>query len=228
MKVTAYGVHLITALGAALGLWSVILTMDGFFQESVWVLAAAVFLDSIDGTLARYFDTKTHAPEIDGALLDNIVDFLTWTVAPLFWAYASMNLPLWIVMVCAVASALGFANTEAKTSDYYFLGFPSYWNIVVFYLFLLQLPVYLSLAILLVFAVTTVAPVRFIYPNRTPDFRLLTMLLGIIYSIQLLLLIILFDDSPAFLIYSSFIFPVYYFTMSFYLNIKQSETSPET
>lgn len=225
MKVTAYGVHIITALGAALGLWSVILTMDGFYREAVWALAATVFIDSIDGTLARYFDTKNHAPKIDGALLDNIVDFLTWTIVPLCWAYVTMSLPLWVLMICAVASAIGFANKQAKTSDNYFLGFPSYWNIVVFYLFLLELPVYMCSAILLIFAITTFAPVKFIYPSRTPHFRLLTLLLGIIYSIQLLLMIILFDNSPAFLIYSSFIFPLYYFTMSFYLNIKQSETS---
>lgn len=228
MKVTAYGVHVITALGAALGLWSIILTFEGFYQEAIWALAAAVFIDSIDGTLARLFGTETHAPKIDGALLDNIVDFLTWTIAPLCWVYASMELPLWVLMICAVASAIGFANKQAKTSDYYFLGFPSYWNIVVFYLFLLQLPVYLSSAILLMFAVATFIPVKFIYPNRTPYFKLLTLLLGFIYSIQLVLMIILFDNSPVSLIYSSFIFPVYYFTMSFYLNISQSETSLNT
>lgn len=225
MKVTAYGVHFITALGAALGLWSIILTLNGFYRESIWVLAVAVFIDSIDGTLARYFETSKYAPDVDGALLDNIVDFVTWTIAPLAWIYNTMNVPIWVLMVCAIASAFGFANKEAKTDDHYFLGFPSYWNIVVFYLFLLQLPVFLGSAILLVFAITTFLPVKFIYPTRTPHYKRWTLLLGVLYGIQLVLMVILFEDSPLFLIYSSFIFPLYYFSLSFYLNIKQNETS---
>lgn len=211
--------HLLTATGAALGLWSVILTFNGFFRESIWVLAAAVFIDSIDGSLARYFAAKKNAPGIDGELMDNIIDFTTWTIAPLCWIYASMNIPSWVLMICAIASVFGFSNKQAKTSDYYFLGFPSFWNIVVFYLFLLSLPTYLSSAILLLLAVVTFLPVKFIYPTRTPYFKLLTLLLGIIYAVQLLLMMILFENSPVFLIYSSFVFPLYYFTLSFYLNI---------
>lgn len=221
----AYGVHILTAFGAGLGLWALILTYDGFYQEAIWVLAISAIIDSIDGALARVTQTKVHAPRIDGALMDNIVDFITWTIAPLLWIYASMQIPLWVLIVCAIASAFGFSNTSAKTEDNFFLGFPSYWNIVVFYIFLLNLPTEFASAIMLMFAFTTFLPVRFVYPTRTSYLRPLTLILGIIFTLQLIALMYYFDQSASWLIYSSFIFPFYYFGLSFYMNIKTTETS---
>lgn len=226
MKATAaYGVHILTALGAAFGLWAIILTYDGFYQEAVWVMAIAAIIDSVDGALARVTQTKEHAPKIDGALMDNIIDFITWTIAPLIWIYATMDLPVWVLLVCAVASAFGFSNTEAKTEDHFFRGFPSYWNIVVFYIFLLDLPGMFASAILLMFAVVTFIPVKFIYPTRTEYLRPLTLVLGSVYTIQLIALAYFFDESPILLIYTSFVFPFYYFGLSFYLNLKSPVTS---
>ncbi|WP_171032752.1 CDP-alcohol phosphatidyltransferase family protein [Fodinibius saliphilus] len=227
MKKTAaaYGVHVLTALGAALGLWAIILTYDGFYQEAIWVLAISAIVDSIDGALARLTQTKENAPRIDGALMDNIIDFLTWTIAPLLWIYATMDLPVWVLVICATASIFGFSNTKAKTDDHFFLGFPSYWNIVVFYTYLLELPVEFASATLLIFALVTFLPVKFLYPTRTKFLRPLTIVLGIFFLLQLIALMYYFDESSVFLIHSSFIFPFYYFGLSFYLNLKRPVTS---
>ncbi len=222
--IAAYGVHILTALGAGLGLWALILTYDGFYQEAVWVLAVAAIIDSIDGALARVAKTKERAPKIDGALMDNIVDFITWTIAPLLWIFATMDLPVWVLLICAIASAFGFSNIQAKTKDNFFLGFPSYWNIVVFYIFLLNLPTEFAAAILLMFAVFTFLPVKFVYPSRTTFLRPLTLILGILFTLQLVALMYYFDNSSPLLIYSSFIFPFYYFGLSFYINLKSTET----
>lgn len=224
MKLLAYGVHILTALGAVLALWALILIFDGFYKEALWVLGGAVIIDSVDGSLARYFDTGRNAPKFDGALMDNIIDYMTWTAIPLLWAYATMELPLWILMLCALASVFGFTNQEAKTSDNFFKGFPSYWNIVVFYLYMLDLSEIWSVAILFIFVVATFLPVKFIYPTKTPILKELTLSLGFIYGLQFIALIILFEESPAYLLYSSFIFPIYYFTLSFYLSMDNSET----
>ncbi len=225
MKVpAAYGVHVFTALGAALGLWAIILTYDGFYQEAIWVLAISAIIDSIDGALARLIKTKKHAPRIDGALMDNIIDFVTWTIAPLLWIYAIMQLPVWVLLICAIASAFGFSNTQAKTEDNFFQGFPSYWNIVVFYIFLLNLPSVFASAVLLMFAVVSFVPVKFIYPTRTKYLRPLTLILGSVFTLQLFGLMYFFDESSPLLIYTSFIFPFYYFGLSFYMNLKTSET----
>lgn len=226
LKTTAaYGVHILTALGAVLGLWALILTYDGFYQEAIWVLAISAIIDSVDGALARLSNTKEHAPIIDGALMDNIIDFLTWTIAPLLWIYATMQLPVWVLLICALTSIFGFSNVRAKTENHFFTGFPSYWNIVVFYIFLLDLPVTFASAALLIFAVVTLLPVKFLYPTRTKFLRPLTLFLGILFTLQLIALMYYFDESPAVLIYSSFIFPFYYFGLSFYLNLNPNVTS---
>lgn len=224
VKIQAYGVHLFTAVGAALGLWSIILIYDGLYQNAMWVMALAVVIDSIDGTLARTFDVKQQAPKIDGTLMDTVIDYVTWTIAPLFWIYATLQVPVWVLLICAVGSIFAYSNIQAKTSDYFFLGFPSYWNIVVFYLYLLRIATPYASAILLIFAVGTVIPVRYIYPSRTGYFKQLTLLLGALFFLQLLILLYLFDQTPAWLVYSSFLFPVYYFGLSFYLNLKKIET----
>ncbi|MDZ7771518.1 MAG: CDP-alcohol phosphatidyltransferase family protein [Balneolaceae bacterium] len=211
---------MLTASGAALGLWAVILTLDGYFQEALWVLAAAVFIDSVDGTMARRINVSRHAPLIRGDLLENIVDFVTWTLAPLFWAYAVVQVPAWVVLGCTLTSALQFSHADAKSEDHFFTGFPSYWNIVVLYLYLLELPPEICAGVLLIFAVVTLLPVRFVYPTRTPHLQTLTLALGGIYFAQLLALVILLDSAPVWLVYSSFLFPFYYFGLSLYLNAR--------
>lgn len=224
-KIAAYGVHLLTATGAALGLWSLILIFEGAYQSALWALAGAALIDSVDGALARLVRTKKYASEYDGGLMDNIVDYLTWTVAPLFWIYAAMELPAWVLLICATASVFGFSNTQAKTDDYFFLGFPSYWNIVVFYIFLLQLSTLPATLIMLAFALSTFLPIKYVYPTRTPFLRKVTLILGVLFILHFAVLIYLFDQSSLVLIYSSFLFPFYYFGLSFYLNIKPIETS---
>lgn len=221
MKVPAYGVHAFTALGAALGLWAIILTFEGYFQGAIWVLCAAAVVDSVDGALARAVDIHQNAPRIDGALMDNIIDFVTWTIGPLVWLYATMQVPVWVLMICAFASIFGFSNIEAKSEDDFFTGFPSFWNIVVVYIFLLELSIPVASAVLLTFAVSTFLPVKFIYPSKTEHLQKLTLGLGALFLLQFLAIIYLFDASPMWLIYSSFIFPIYYFGMSFYLQLKQ-------
>ena len=224
-KTAAYGVHILTATGAGLGLWAIILTYDGFYKEAIWVMAVAAIIDSIDGALARTTQTKEHAPKIDGALMDNIIDFVTWTIAPLLWIYATMQIPAWVLVLCATASAFGFSNTKAKTDDHFFQGFPSYWNIVVFYIFLLELPMEFASSILLMFAFVTFLPVKFLYPTRTSFLRPLTLILGSLFTLQLIALMYYFDESAPWLIYTSFLFPFYYFGLSFYLNIKTPVTT---
>lgn len=219
-KISAYSVHVFTSLGAVLGIAAILLTFRGYFQYAIWALFVAVIVDSVDGTLARAAQTKKYAAAIDGALMDNIIDFVTWTIAPLIWLYAVTTIPAWPLLICVAASIFGFTQVEAKTSDHYFTGFPSFWNIVCFYLYLMHLSTNQSVIILLIFAVATIIPIRFVYPSQTPHFRKLTLVLGCIYVLQFMAMVFLYKNTPPLLIYSSFIFPVYYFLLSFYLHLK--------
>ena len=57
-------------------------------SAALWLFLVAMIIDGTDGFLARKFRVKEAAtPGFDGALLDNIVDYLTYCFAPvvLLW-----------------------------------------------------------------------------------------------------------------------------------------------
>jgi phosphatidylcholine synthase len=179
-KARAYGVHAFTASGVAFAFLAVRELMKDA-PSPRWAfgwLAVAVLIDAADGPLARRWDVKTYAARIGGRTIDDIVDYLTFTFIPLLLVWRMGWLPgdedaLWVVPAMVV-SLFGFANTEAKLDEEgFFLGFPSYWNIVAFYVGWLVMAygaagAWLSGAALAIFTVLTLTPVRFLYPNRAP------------------------------------------------------------
>jgi len=135
-----------------------------------WLMSAAIIIDSLDGVLARAAMTKIAAPQIDGALLDNIIDYLNYVIVPAFFVIESNLLtPGWRIFAASVivfTSAYQFSQRDAKTEDHFFKGFPSYWNIVIFYLFFLQMPSGINMAIILILGILVFVPIKYIYPSR--------------------------------------------------------------
>jgi phosphatidylcholine synthase len=127
-------------------------------------------IDAVDGVFARVVKIKLAVPQIDGALLDNIVDFFTYTMVPAFFLLVTPLLPMHWCVICVMAitfsSAYQFTQLDAKTSDHFFKGFPSYWNIVVFYLYFWQMDNWINLGILLTLAVLSFVPIKYVYPSR--------------------------------------------------------------
>lgn len=216
----AYSVHLLTASGMAAGMYALITIHHGQLQMALWMLGLSVFIDSIDGTLARRWDTKNRAARYDGALMDNIIDYVTWTILPLYWGYVAIGIPAWILLVAATASVLGFSNSEAKTDDHFFKGFPSYWNFVILYCYLLGAGSTVTTILLLVCTLLVFVPLKYVYPSRTKFMQKTTLSLGSVYIIQLIAILYFLKDSPEWVIYSSLIFPLYYVMLSAYLNMR--------
>jgi phosphatidylcholine synthase len=133
-------------------------------------MAVALIIDSVDGILARRAQTKVAVPRIDGALLDNMIDYVTYVIVPAFFLLVSELLPPgWNILgacVVVLASAYQFTQPHAKTYDHFFLGFPSYWNIVIFYLFFWQTAPWLNLLIIFVLALLVFVPIKYVYPSR--------------------------------------------------------------
>src|SRR5262249_38328997 len=136
--------------------------------------------------LARFINVKKRVPAFDGALLDNIVDYLTYVVVPVFLMIrAGLVEGIFGIVVAGlvlIASAYQFCQANAKTPDNYFLGFPSYWNLVVFYLYCLQLSSLVNELILSAFGVMVFVPIKYIYPSRTRPLRPLTLTLGFLWG----------------------------------------------
>jgi phosphatidylcholine synthase len=111
-------------------------------------MLAALAINSVDGTLARAFGVAEVLPGIDGRRLDDLVDYLNYVIVPAVFMVSSDALPGWgWAALPVLASAYGFSQREAKTDDDFFLGFPSYWNVVAIYLWQLDLSPALSAAI---------------------------------------------------------------------------------
>lgn len=239
-KVRAYGVHLYTASGvifAFLAMVELFATHPDPRWVFAWLLGAGI-IDATDGPLARLWDVKTRAPRIGGRVIDNIVDYLTFTFIPLLlvWRMGWVPSPesLWVVLAMA-ASLFGFANTEAKqAADGFFLGFPSYWNIVAFYAGLIATQFAWGAAFvagaMVVLAGGTVLPVRFIYPNRAPrPWRVFVIGGAIVWIALLVAMLPAYPSWPAWggawVFWVSLIYPAFYFGLSGYLDLEDRRTA---
>lgn len=225
----AWGVHLYTAIGAPLGLIALVASGQGWFSLAFACMAVATFIDATDGQLARRVDVKAVLPQFDGARLDDIVDYLNYVVVPIVLAYQAGLVPPGLVGMAVasaplLASGYGFSQAEAKTSDatanHYFTGFPSYWNIVVFYLFALHTPLWFNVATLLVLSVLVFVPIRYLYPSRNTVARNLTFALGGIWGLMMVGLLLQLPEPSIELAYVSLFFPAYYVGLSFYLHFR--------
>ena len=165
-----WSIHAFTASGACIGLLSLLAIYQHNLLLALWLMCGAIFIDAVDGMFARMIHIKEVIPEINGALLDNIVDFVNYTIVPCFFLLVTNLLPeYWriiCVMVITFSSAYQFTQVDAKTSDHFFKGFPSYWNIAVFYLFLWQMSDVTNMFILLFLAVLSFIPIKYVYPSR--------------------------------------------------------------
>ena len=231
----AWGVHLYTAIGAPLGLIALVASGQGWFSLAFACMAVATFIDATDGQLARRVDVKTVLPQFDGARLDDIVDYLNYVVVPIVLAYQagllgesglvpSGVLGVAVASVPLLASGYGFSQAEAKTSDasanHYFTGFPSYWNVVVFYLFVLGSPVWFNIATLLVLSVLVFVPIRYLYPSRNTVARTLTYVLGGVWALMMVVLLFQLPEPSLALVYASLFFPAYYVGLSLLLHLR--------
>ena len=195
------------------------------FPAAFWVMVLAVLIDATDGTLARKARVKELIPSFDGDRLEDIIDYLNYVFVPSFFLIRARLLPeadaFWLAALPLLASAYGFCQKEAKTQDHFFLGFPSYWNIVVFYFYVLKTPPWANAFLLIILSFLVFIPIRYVYPSRSPVQQRLTVGLGAIWGILILAIIYLLPQSHPILVLLSLIFPVYYMVLSFWLEAQR-------
>ncbi len=221
----AWAVHGYTALGAVAAFAMTVALFDGRYRAAFLLMVVATAIDGTDGVLARRADVKRHTPGFDGARLDDIVDYLTFVFVPALLLYHAGTLPAgWgggVAAAMLLSSAYGFAATDAKTEDYFFTGFPSYWNIVALYLYAAGLPPVVNGMILLVLAGLVFVRIGYVYPTRTPVLRGLTIALCAVWGAMVLLMILMLPEVPGVLLAASLFFPVYYVVLSLVLNARR-------
>lgn len=223
--VAAWGVHLLTASSAPAGLLAIFATIHGDIGTAFLWMAYTLAVDAIDGTLARAVRVKEVVPFVDGSRLDDVVDYFTYVIVPAFFVVQTGLLPagaaIPVASLVLVASGYGFSQTAAKTPDHFFTGFPSYWNVVAFYLYVLQWPPIANAAVLTIFAVLVFVPLRYAYPSRMTELRTPTVVLGIAWGAVLTWALVHFDDVPRAVVEWSLMYPAYYIALSLYLHAKR-------
>jgi phosphatidylcholine synthase len=183
----AFAVHVFTAAGAALGLAALVYAVRGEWAAMFLCLGIALLVDGIDGTFARRFRVAELLPRWSGDVLDLVVDFTTYVFVPAYAVAVSGLLPepvaLPAALLIVITGALYFADRNMKTEDNYFRGFPALWNAAAFYLFLLRPQPWLAAATIMVLAMLTFAPFKFIHPMRVMRLRMLNIAALVAWSV---------------------------------------------
>jgi phosphatidylcholine synthase len=178
-RAAPFSVHVFTACGAACALFAMLAAARAEWVAMFTWLAVALFIDGIDGTLARKYRVAEILPRWSGTALDLVVDFTTYVFVPAFALATSGVLPHQVAIPLAVAivvtSALYFADEQMKTRENYFRGFPALWNAVALHLFVLKLPPWIAAAAVAVLVTMTFMPLRVLHPFRVPHLRLVNL-----------------------------------------------------
>ncbi|HEY0512275.1 MAG TPA: CDP-diacylglycerol O-phosphatidyltransferase [Thermoanaerobaculia bacterium] len=171
----AWSAHLFTASGAVAGFVSLLAIEERNWRAALIWMAVAYLIDTLDGTYSRWVRVREVLPRFDGLAVDSIVDYFTHCILPALFLYRTGLVPPSVAfLTAALVLALTpyhFGNLDVKTDDYFFQGFPGWWNLLVFYLYLFALPPWVNFVIVIVFCVLLFVPVKYVYPSRAVRLR---------------------------------------------------------
>ena len=169
-KLKAYLIHLLTGSGILMSFFSIISILNNDKLLTFLFLIIALFIDVIDGNLARKYNVKKFSPNVDGVMLDSIVDYINYVFIPCIIIYKFNYVPEQFVIILPILilgiSLFSFSYLKIMTDNYLYIGFPSIWNIIVIYLSILDLNVWYNLFIFLILIILKLIPVKVIHPMR--------------------------------------------------------------
>jgi len=183
----AWGVHLFTAIGAVLALLALDAVTRGEWKRTLFWLLLALAVDGVDGTLARRARVTERVPRIDGSVLDLIIDYLNYVFIPSLLIWRAGLVPhgaaLWLAAAIQLSSLYVFARRDMKTEDNYFRGFPALWNIVAYYLVVLEPGPTVGACVIVLLVVMTFAPVYVVHPFRVRDYGVWLPVLAVVWAV---------------------------------------------
>lgn len=220
-RVLAWGIHLYTASGGICGIFALYFASQNRIREAYILLVLQMIIDATDGLLARRIRIKEVLPNFDGAMVDNVIDMFTYAWIS-FFIILHQNLlpsPLWIIPP-TLAALYAYGQTNMKTDDGYFIGFPTYWNIVALYLYWLRPVDWVAILVVMIPTVLSFIPTRYLYPSKGYTYWKTAWALGSVWFV--LILYLLYQSQPSLtLVWVSLIFPVWYLASSFYIEWRE-------
>lgn len=215
----AWSVHLFTATGAVVGTLALLAIFAGEWQRAAVLMLVALSIDSVDGTLARRARVSEVIPGFDGRRLDDMVDFFNYVLVPVVFVVAAGLVSSWLWIVPPIlASAYGFSQADAKTDDDFFLGFPSYWNVVALYLWVLEVAPGTGAFVLALLSVAVFVPLKYVYPSKAPRLKKTTNALGALWVVVFAVAVAFPQaTAPVHLAELTLAYPIYYLAISAWL-----------
>ena len=223
----SWTLHLLTSFGIICSFFALKNTIDSeIFKAFMW-LGLALFIDGIDGTIARFLKVNESLPHIDGHMLDSIIDYINYIFVPAFMLHYFGILPgvldIIIPAIIMVISVISYSNKNTKTDENYYIGFPEIWNIVVLYLVILNYNSLINTGVLIFLVALKIAPLRFVHPFRTENFRKLTLIISFSWFIFTSLIVIAreysyFSNYYEYCLSTWLSLSFYYFFLTIYLN----------
>src|SRR5919202_4303035 len=231
-RLRAVAVHLYTASGAVLALLILVAAYNGEAVRALWLMLASLIVDSTDGLLARRLRVSEALPFFDGAMLDNIVDYMTYVFAPMVLLWSGGYLPegtpgVVFAALPLLASSYQFCRVDAKTDDHFFLGFPSYFNVVAFYAIVFEPGPATLATVLVVCSLLVFVPIRYVYPTRTLAFRRLSLPLTALWLVSYAVILLEMPEPDPLVLNFSILYLCYYFGLSLYLSARLLESLRE-
>lgn len=227
-RLLAWAVHMFTASGGIVGLFALVAIARREWRQAMGWLFLALLIDALDGGLARAVEVKRVLPDFNGKMLDYVVDFVTFVVAPTLFLYEADMLPASASLVCVTAillvSGYHYGNLKALTADYYFKGLPAPWNIIVFYLFVLRLYPWWNVSIVALACALHFVPIKFVYPTQTRKLRSLSVGLTILMGLINLVLLLQYPLTNPLLLLASLLILGYLLTLSLYQTLVARES----
>lgn len=221
LKLAGAAVHAYTMSGGVLGFAALLAAAQGQVRWAFFLLIAAYFIDCTDGMLARKIKVWEIYPGFSGAQLDDMIDMLTYAYVPLFIIGSQGLLPHPAWLVCPLVAVLyAYGQVNMKTGDKFFLGFPSYWNIIALYLYWLQPSPLWAVLIIVIPSVLSFIPTRYLYPSKSTVLWKTSWILGGVWF-SMLTYMLWVETPPQNLVLLSLYYPAYYMGASFYVDWRQ-------
>jgi phosphatidylcholine synthase len=218
--IAAWLVHLYTASGGVIGMLALFAAADGQLRLAFLLLCLCTLIDATDGILARKAQVSKVLPKFSGAMVDNVIDVLTFVWVPVFIMGSQNLLPsLGWTAIPIIAAMYAYGQVDMKTEDAFFLGFPSYWNFIALYLFWLRPEAVIAVLAVVIPGILSFIPTRYLYPSKNPILSKTSWLMGLAWAVMVLYL--LTQERPdRNLVLLSLFYPIYYLILSFYLDIR--------
>lgn len=201
-RIIAWAVHVLTASGVVISLLSLLAILKGNAQEALLWLGLALAVDGLDGPLARRFEVRRLIPSFDGAVLDLVVDYLSYVVVPAVFLYHFGFFPESMALAATAfilaTSLYIFANVDMKTPDNYFVGFPAIWNVVALYVYILDPPKMATLILTIALGLASFSTAKFLHPLRVREGRSLTLAATAVWAASSLILVLSLPERPGF------------------------------